>query len=391
MADPLNGTQSIRLRGLKLSDFRNYARLSLTFDGRHVVFAGENGAGKTNILEAISYLSPGRGLRRATLGDIARHDGAVRGWAVAATVFDGIDDVSVGTGYLADAESNERQRRIRIDGTTARSSEALLDVVRVLWLTPAMDGLFTGPAGDRRRFLDRLVLAIDAAHGTRVNAFEKAMRERNRLLENGGDGAWLDGVEAQMAEHGVAIAAARRELVACFSRLIDTHHDPESPFPDARLALDGPIEDTVATKPAVEVEDGYRYLLAEERGRDRAAGRTLTGPHRSDLVVHHSPKDMPAAKCSTGEQKALLLGIVLAHARLVEEMTGKTPLLLLDEVAAHLDRHRRAGLFSALDRLGVQAFMTGTDSHLFDALETRAEFFEVSAGTAQPVPRSSPA
>jgi len=380
MSDPPADPRITRIATLKLSDFRNYQRLALDLDGRHVVLAGENGAGKTNILEAISYLSPGRGLRRARLEDVGRH-GGTGGWAVAATVTaDGLE-TAIGTGCVSEGGVLDRQRRIRIDGTSARTSEDLLDVIRVLWLTPAMDGLFTGSTGDRRRFLDRLVLAIDRDHGHRVTAYEKAMRERNRLFEQRrGDGAWFDGLEAQMAEYGVAIAAARAELVACFSRLIAAHHDPGSPFPDAELAIDGTLETEVAGAPAVDVEDGFRAALAEGRGRDRAAGRTLAGPHRSDLLVRHGPKDMEAAKCSTGEQKALLLGLVLAHARLVEEMTGRTPILLLDEVAAHLDQHRRAGLFAALDRLGVQAFMTGTDGHLFDALEARAQYFTVDNG-----------
>lgn len=383
MAEPVD-TRRIRITGLKLSDFRNYARLALALDGRHVVLAGENGAGKTNILEALSYLSPGRGLRRATLDDVARQ-GGTGGWAVAATLSDGRDEVSIGTGLVADAGGSDRQRRIRIDGATARTSDELLDHVRVLWLTPAMDGLFVGPAGDRRRFLDRLVLAIDRDHGRRVAAFERAMRERNRLFETGrGETAWFDGLEAQMAELGVAIAAARAELIACFARLIAEQHDPASPFPDAELALDGVLEARVSDRPAIEVEDAYRTDLAENRRRDRAAGRTLSGPHRSDLRVRHGRKAMPAEQCSTGEQKALLLGLVLAHARLVGEMTGRAPLLLLDEVAAHLDRHRRAGLFDAIERLGVQAWMTGTDRALFDALGDRAQRFEVSAGTVFP-------
>ncbi|MCW2310060.1 DNA replication/repair protein RecF [Rhodobium gokarnense] len=371
---------ALSVTALKLTDFRNYARLSLTPDGRHVVLCGENGAGKTNILEALSYLSPGRGLRRARLEDVSRQGGA-GGWAVAATLLGAAGETVVGTGLVADGPDPERQRRIRIDGTTARSSEELLDVARVLWLTPAMDGLFTGPAGDRRRFLDRLVLAIDRDHARRVSSFEKAMRERNKVLEEGGRSSWLDGLEAQMAEYAVAVAAARAELAACFSRLISAHHDPESPFPDAALTLDGELEREVSGRPAVEVEDSYRETLAAARPRDRTAGRALTGPHRSDLLVRHGPKDMAAETCSTGEQKALLLGLVLAHARLVEEMTGRTPLLLLDEVAAHLDSHRRAGLFAALDRLGVQAWMTGTDLSLFAALEDRAQRFAVQDGT----------
>ncbi len=384
MADAPVHTQPLRVTGLKLSDFRNYPQLAVVLEGRHVVLAGENGAGKTNILEALSYLSPGRGLRRARLDEVARHGGN-GGWAVAATLSDDNGEVSIGTGLVTDRNGAERQRRIRIDGTPAHSSDELLDYLRVLWLTPAMDGLFTGSTGDRRRFLDRLVLAIDRGHGKRVTAFERAMRERNRLFEEGrGEASWFDGLEAQMAELGVAIAAARSELIARFTRLIGVDHDPASPFPDAGLAIDGALEADVAACPAVEIEDAYRSDLAANRRRDRAAGRALSGPHRSDLRVRHGPKAMPAEHCSTGEQKALLLGLVLAHARLVEEMTGRTPLLLLDEVAAHLDRHRRAALFDTIDRLGVQAWMTGTDMTLFDALGDRAERFEVAGGTVVP-------
>ncbi|PLX38040.1 MAG: DNA replication/repair protein RecF [Hyphomicrobiales bacterium] len=374
----------VRLQALKLTDFRNYARLSLTLDGRHVVLAGENGAGKTNILEAISFLSPGRGLRRARLEDAVREGGG-GGWAVAATLDADGDEVTLGTGLVAENGIAERSRRIRIDGTPARTSDDLLDHVRVLWLTPAMDGLFTGSSGDRRRFLDRLVLAIDREHGSRVVAFEKAMRERNRLFEEGrNEVAWFDGLEAQMAELGVAIAAARAELVASFNRLIAGHADPSSAFPHADLALQGTLEEEIAAAPAVDVEDAYRSRLAEHRYRDRAARRALEGPHRSDLAVVHGRKGMAAGRCSTGEQKALLLGLVLAHARLVDELTGRTPLLLLDEVAAHLDEHRRAGLFEVLDRLQVQAWMTGTDAALFAALDGRAQFLKVHEGSVEP-------
>ena len=369
------------LTALKLTDFRNYARLSLTLDGRHVVLVGENGAGKTNILEAVSFLSPGRGLRRARLDDVARVDGP-GSWAVAATLAAEGDTVSIGTGLVVENGVAETSRRIRIDGAPARTSEDLLDHLRVLWLTPAMDGLFTGATADRRRFLDRLVLAVDRHHGSRVSAFERAMRERNRLFEDGRmEAAWLDGLEAQMAELGVAIAAARADLVARFSRLIAENADPDSAFPSADLFLEGSLEEAVAGAPAVDVEDAYRGRLAEARFRDRAARRTLEGPHRSDLLVRHGAKDMPAARCSTGEQKALLLGLVLAHARLVARLTGRAPLLLLDEVAAHLDEHRRAGLFDALDGLGCQAWMTGTDAALFAALGARAEVLRVSEGT----------
>ena len=235
------------------------------------------------------------------------------------------------------------QRRIRINGASARSAEAMADHVSILWLTPQMDSLFTGAASERRKWLDRMVLAIDKSHGTRVNAFEKAMRQRNRLLEDSpNEQVWLEGIEAQMAEFGSAIATARAEMISFLNRSLSILHGEEtnSAFPNALVSLDGLLEKDAFSRPAIDSEEHYRGLLAEMRHRDRAAGRTLEGPHRSDLLVRHAPKDMPAAKCSTGEQKALLLGIVLAHAHLVSERRGRTPLVLLDEVAAHLDESR---------------------------------------------------
>jgi DNA replication and repair protein RecF len=243
-----------------------------------------------------------------------------------------------------------------------------------------MDALFTGPAGDRRRFLDRLVLAIDPGHGRRAQDYEKAMRGRNRLLAEGSrDRAWFDAIELQMVESGTAIAAARAEMVRLLTAMIDKL--PASPFPQADLALAGALEAMVGHAPAVEIEESFRRALASGRERDRAAGRTLDGPHRSDLLVRHRPKSMPAELCSTGEQKALLVGIVLSHARLSGEMSGSVPILLLDEIAAHLDAGRRAALFSILDELGCQTFMTGTEASLFSSIKGRAQFLTVSHGS----------
>jgi DNA replication and repair protein RecF len=363
---------------LSLTDFRNYGSLSLELRPGAVVLTGENGAGKTNLLEAVSFLSPGRGLRRASYGEIARH-GAADGFAVHARVSGPDGDTEVGTGTVRNG-GGEGGRRIRINGADARSAEELLDILRVVWMTPAMDALFTGPAGDRRRFVDRLVLAIDRNHGQRTLDYEKAMRGRNRLLaEDSRDWAWFDAIEAQMAETGVAIAAARSELVRLLSAMLAKLPD-EGPFPRALIALDGEVESAVARQPAVEVEEKLRGALAAGRNRDRAAGRSLDGPHRGDLLVRHSAKDMPAALCSTGEQKALLIGLVLSHARLTAEMAGAAPVLLLDEVAAHLDPGRRAALFSILDGLNCQAFMTGTEPGLFSSLGDRAQFLTVSHG-----------
>ncbi|RUU82951.1 DNA replication/repair protein RecF [Mesorhizobium sp. M7A.F.Ca.MR.362.00.0.0] len=368
---------------LTLTNFRNYAALTIDLAPGAVVFSGDNGAGKTNLLEAISLLTPGRGLRRAPYVDVAR-DGGDGGFALHARL-DGPDgQVEIGTGISGGDTAGEGGRRVRINGASARSAEDMLEWLRVVWLTPAMDALFTGPAADRRRFLDRLVLAIDPGHGQRAIDYEKAMRGRNRLLtENSRDDRWFDAIETQMAETGVAIAAARAEMVRLLATMIDRLPDT-GPFPRADIGLSGDLEAEIAAAPAVDVEERFRRTLAEGRERDRAAGRTLDGPHRSDLVVRHRPKAMPAELCSTGEQKALLVGIVLSHARLTGEMSGMTPILLLDEIAAHLDSRRRAALFSILEELNCQAFMTGTDAALFSSLQGRAQFLTVDHGTVGP-------
>lgn len=364
------------LSRLNLTDFRNYAHVSLRLDGRHVVLTGENGAGKTNLLEAVSFLSPGRGLRRAVLTDVTRV-GSAGGFTIFAAL-DGMEgEVSIGTGLEA-AESESVSRKLRINGTPARSTEELTDHLRVLWLTPAMDGLFTGPAGDRRRFLDRLVLSLDPAHGRRASDFERAMRSRNRLLSEGrSDPSWLGAIEAQMAGLGISMAAARQEMLGLLRQL--SSQNSETPFPTPVLALEGFLDGGM-DRPAADLEDNYRAMLEAGRGRDAAAGRTLEGPHRADLLVRHREKDMEAERCSTGEQKALLIGLVLAHARLTADMTGFAPILLLDEIAAHLDEGRRAALFDLVHGLGGQAFMTGTDRAMFSSLGERAEFFTVSHG-----------
>lgn len=369
-------THRVFLRELKLTDFRNYARVSLPLDSRHVVLTGENGAGKTNLMEAVSFLSPGRGLRRAALADVARV-GAASGFAVFADIEGMEGDVEIGTGTEGGDEGPVR--RLRINGTSAKSVDELTDHLRVLWLTPAMDGLFTGPSADRRRFLDRLVLSLDPAHGRRAGDFERAMRGRNRLLAEGRfDPAWLSGVERQMASLGVAMALARQEMLGLLTALVDAQY-LSSAFPSASLALSGFLDGELVA-PAIDLEDRYVAMLEEGRYRDAAAGRTLEGPHRSDLLVRHREKDMEAERCSTGEQKALLVGLVLAHARLVANMTGHAPILLLDEIAAHLDEGRRAALFDRIDALGGQAFMTGTDKSMFSALGDRARFVTVSDG-----------
>ncbi|TXR49982.1 DNA replication/repair protein RecF [Phyllobacterium endophyticum] len=371
----------VSISRLTLANFRNYESLSLRLAPSHVVLTGENGAGKTNLLEAVSFLSPGRGLRRATYTDVTRNN-ASDGFAIHAAIETAEGTVDIGTG-LAGNTAGDNARRVRINGVTATGADELLDYSRILWLVPAMDGLFTGPAADRRRFLDRMVLAIDPAHGKRVLEYEKAMRSRNRLLtEERGNDAWLDAIEIPMAELGIAIAAARAELMRLINGMIERLPD-DTPFPKADCLLEGEMEQRVGMEAATDVEEGFRRALHDGRSRDRAAGRTLDGPHRSDLLVRHRPKAMPAEHCSTGEQKALLIGLILSHARLTGELAGMAPILLLDEIAAHLDEGRRAALFDIIDELGGQAFMTGTDKALFGSLEGRAQFFEVAHGNVE--------
>jgi DNA replication and repair protein RecF len=380
-ASPANpSASSVFLRELKLTSFRNYGSQKMNLDERHVVLTGENGSGKTNLMEAVSFLSPGRGLRRAAY-DVVGQAGASGAWSVFSELQGAHGPVSIGTGLTETAAGVETQRRVRINGTQAKAIDELLDHSRIVWLTPAMDGLFTGPAGERRKFLDRLVLAIDPLHGRRVLDFEKAMRGRNKLLtEDQAHAEWLDAVEAQMAELGTAIASARVELVSLLSSMIVRHNDPASPFPDALVILDGTLETAHGDMAASDLEAEYAERLRASRWSDKGAGRTLEGPHRSDLKISHGPKSMPAALCSTGEQKALLVGMVLAHARLTGEINGFPPILLLDEIAAHLDAARRAALFDMIDALGCQSFMTGTDRQLFEAMGKRGNFFDVADG-----------
>ena len=375
---PTGKTMS-HLSALRLVDFRNYSTLQVDLAARFVVLAGDNGAGKTNLMEAVSLMTPGRGLRRAAYADMIRAGGS-GGFSVRADLTSDHDTLQLATLVRPEA-GNGLARTVRIDETQAKSADELLDHLRILWLTPAMDGLFTGPSGDRRRFLDRLVLTVDPAHGRRASDYERAMRQRNRLLADGRqDDAWLAGLEAQLAELGIAIAIARHELVGLLRTMIGASTD-DSPFPKADLALTSGYGFDDLARPAVDLEDEAAERLARQRPLDRAAGRTLEGPHRADLLITHRAKAMPAALSSTGEQKALLIGLVLAHAGLVRAMSGIGPLLLLDEVAAHLDPGRRAGLFDIIERLDVQAFMTGTDASLFEALGDRAQHLTVDQGT----------
>lgn len=372
-------TSSFTLTRLTLTDFRNYATLRLDPGAGLVALTGLNGAGKTNLVEAISLLAAGRGLRGALFEDLARQGGN-RGWAIAARIASPQGETQLGTQWMPEGDGANQTRQVVIDGVPQKSPGILAHHMRVIWLTPAMDRLFAGPASDRRRFLDRLVSANDPEHASRVLVFEKLMRERNLLLEEmRPDGIWLSGLEAQMAEAAAAIAAARLHAVAALQNHIKSLLEG-SAFPASILALQGDLEDRLKTMPAVQAEDEYRRLLLESRSPDKGAGRTLSGPHRSDLLVSHAPRSMAAALCSTGEQKALLIGLILAQASSVKEESGAAPVLLLDEVAAHLDIKRRSGLFETLKELGAQSFMTGTDEALFNGLGKGTDFLHVEAG-----------
>lgn len=359
---------------LRLSHFRNYATAALDLGPEAVVLCGANGAGKTNLMEAVSLLAPGRGLRRAAFENLVQA-GTDLAWAVAATVETESGPVDVGTG----SGPEETGRRARINGANAPSIEALGDYLRILWLTPAMDGLFAGPPSDRRRFLDRLVTALVPDHSRMVANYEKAMRQRNQLVSTQGDGGWIDALEDQMANYAVAVYFSRADSLERLRLLVREGLDANA-FPAAELHLTPLFEPGEHFNAARDLEEALADAWRMGRDADRAAGRTLVGPHRVDLEVVHLQKQMPAALCSTGEQKALLVGLVLAHARVVEAQAGIAPILLLDEVAAHLDPARRAALFGLLETLPGQSFMTGTDPILFDALTASAQRYQVDGG-----------
>jgi DNA replication and repair protein RecF len=371
--------RQVGLTRLVLTDFRNYRSARLDFDAGPVVLTGPNGAGKTNLLEAVSFLSPGRGLRQSRLGEIDRREGAAEpgnsGWAVAATIMTRRGIVRIGTGR--EPEGGER-RIVRIDGEPARSQAALGERLSLLWLTPQMDRLFVEGPGGRRRFLDRLVLGLDPAHATRVAGYEQALRERARLLRDGpSDRVWLAALEEVMAQQGVAVAAGRRDAIERLDRVCA---EAEGAFPRARLALIGTVEDWLGTMPALAAEEQFKAALMANRTSDAAAGGAVLGPHRSDLAVSYADKGVAAESASTGEQKALLIAIVLAQAALQRATRGEPPLLLLDEVAAHLDEDRRAALFEALAGLESQTWITGTDTALFTPLRNHARFLSVADG-----------
>lgn len=400
------GEHALWVERLSLSDFRNYTSLTIEAGPAPQVIAGANGSGKTNLLEALSLLAPGQGMRRAAFADIPRASGT-GGFAVAARAHTLNGVAEIGTGLqpgaagqqsgggwrrsTGDDESDAtdggratRGRIVRIDGVAQSGSGVLADYLEIVWLTPAMDGLFMGSGSERRRFLDRLILCFDPAYRTLAGRFERAMTSRNRLLSDGvRDNAQLTGFERVMAETGVAVAAVRLEAVAAMSGIIAARRarDADSAFPWSALALEGRLEDDLATMPALEAEDAYARTLRDMRERDRAASRTLDGPHRSDLAVTHGPKSIAARLCSTGEQKALLIGLVLAHAELLTaRQEGAAPILLLDEITAHLDEHRRVALFEEILRLKAQAWMTGTDRSAFESLSGKAQFWAVTDG-----------
>ncbi|HMK70284.1 MAG TPA: DNA replication/repair protein RecF [Xanthobacteraceae bacterium] len=372
-----------RVLRLTLSNFRNYHAASLEADATPIVLYGPNGAGKTNLIEAISFLAPGRGLRRATLEEVAFHEGD-GSWAVAAEVEGALGLATLGTGVeRAPEDAAAVQRKFRIDRESVASAAAFADHLRVVWLVPTMDSLFVGAPSERRRFLDRLALAVDAEHSGRVNALERALRSRNRLLEEPRpDPHWLDAVEHETAELAVAVAGLRAEVVHRLDAVLASRQGAD--FPPVEIALEGWMERLLPTHPAIEIEERYRAVLRDNRSRDAAAGRTLDGPHLTDLSVIYRQKGIAAAAASTGEQKALLIGLVLAHARLITEMTASTPVLLLDEVVAHLDPARRAALHVELAQLGAQVWMTGADPALFAEITNDAAMIEVHAGRLQP-------
>jgi DNA replication and repair protein RecF len=368
---------------LTLTNFRNYHAASLEAGAKTIVLVGPNGAGKTNLIEAISFLAPGRGLRRATLDEVAFSEGD-GSWAVAAEIEGALGLATLGTGLERPLEDGTAgQRKFRIDREPVTSATAFADHLRVVWLTPAMDSLFSGAPSERRRFLDRLALAVDADHASRVNALERSLRSRNRLLEDPRpDAHWLDAVEHETAELAVAVASLRVETVRRLDAVLASRKG--SPFPPAEIAVDGWMEQLIPGHAAADIEERYRAVLRDNRARDAAAGRTLDGPHLTDLKVVYAAKGIAAADASTGEQKALLIGLVLAHASLIADMSGFAPVLLLDEVVAHLDPSRRDALHGELAQLDAQAWLTGADPALFAEIDASAAMVDVSSGRLLP-------
>ncbi len=384
------------IESLRLTDFRSYTHLDLSLDGRPVVLFGPNGAGKTNLLEALSFLSPGRGLRRAKIDALARrHDGITApAWGVTARLAARLesemelgveaetDHVKLAVGQVPEFP---KRRIVRIDDRPARGAE-MAGLVKMMWLTPAQDRLFLGPASDRRKFLDRFSLAHTPDHGLNSLRYEKARSERNRLLTDGiSDRGWYEALERDMAVQAAKIATARVTTVNLIIDDIATYGS--GAFPVADISLEGAAEDMAASGLSeADIEISIFEALARDRNLDMRAGRTLNGVHRSDLHVRYAAKDMPASACSTGEQKALLIGLILSHAR---AQSQHKPFLLLDEIAAHLDVQRRAALIETLLDLKSQVFMTGTDAHLFEAFNGRAQIFEIRDSQVTPIASSA--
>ena len=366
------------VKRLILNNFRSYPSLRAEADARPVVLTGANGAGKTNLLEAVSLLAPGRGLRGARIRDLDRLDGGA--WSIAAQVQSPLGVSEIGTARSMD---DGRERRIvRINGVPASNQAALGDLVAVLWLTPAMDRLFQEGGSERRRFLDRLVLANDPAHVGRVTSYHQALKERSRLLRSGKpDPAWLDALEMRAVSSAIAIAAARRQTVRALSAVLATN---PGRFPRPDIRLDGTVEAWLSDLSALDAEQRLAEALHVNRQKDAETGTTAIGPHRSDLIVHDGKSGMPARDCSTGQQKALLISICLAEARRRAGLNQGLPILLLDEVAAHLDPDRRRDLFDELAALGTQAWLTGTDAGVFQPFGQRAQYFTVNSSELQP-------
>ncbi len=362
---------------IKLHNFRCYEQAILTdLHSGLIVLTGTNGAGKTNILEAISLLSPGRGLRNARMIEIQKND-TDSPWAVAATLTNYYgDEVKLGTGIDPNSRLGAEKRSVRINGANVKSQARLGDYLSCIWLTPQMDRLFIDSARERRKFLDRLIFSFDTGHSGRVTRYENALSGRSKLLRDGiDDDSWLSGLEQQIAETGIAIAAARLDFV---ERLQSACKSMENKlFPLAYLKVEGIIEELLKNSPAIEVENIFIQQLKESRARDSYTGGAQNGTHKSDLAVTYASKNMPANQCSTGEQKALLIGLILAHAQLIKAERGEPPILLLDEVAAHLDDTRRKALYDILQDLNAQCWLTGTDKELFLAIKDKAQFFEI--------------
>ena len=365
-----------RLSSLSLTNFRSYSTIDLNeFHPRFVAFVGANGVGKTNLLEAISLLSPGKGLRGASVPEMARADAPQAPWGVSAKLKTKSGDILLGTG----GDDSEQRRAVYIQGVKAKSQTELSTYVRAVWLTPQMDRLFLDPATTRRKFLDRLVFTYDAAHAGRIRRYETALSNRSRLLKEGQmNGAWLDSLEAQMAEAASAIATSRVDFVQKLQAEIDFYKDDE--FPKARLTLEGVTENSVLSQPSLHIEDDLKAAWRDARAYDALHGGSSIGVHRTDLNVFFATKNMAAHVSSTGEQKSLLIGIILAHAAFIARDFGTPPLILLDEIAAHLDDDRRRALYQKLYNLGGQIFLTGTDMLLFDSLPEGQKYRVLATG-----------